>query len=330
MIDFLLFFICSGIIIFCGSKLSKYGDIIAEKSGLGRTWIGVVLMASITSLPELITGLSSSTYADTPNIAVGDVLGSCVYNMFIIVLIDFFDQKMPVLSKVSLGNILSCAFANILILIVLMSLFYAKEIPVFGWIGFQSLITIFVYIIAMRTIFKYEKRQIAKLIDEVALQYENVPFHKALFLYFINAIFVVISAFFLPIFAERIALFTGLGQTLIGNVLVAMTTSLPEVVVSLSAIKLGAADLAIANLFGSNIFNIFILAIDDLVFTKGNLLLFAEKTHIVSAFASLLMTNVAIIDIIYRASQKRFLLSIGSWILLIIYLFSILSLYLFR
>ncbi|MEK7864442.1 MAG: sodium:calcium antiporter, partial [Nitrospirota bacterium] len=70
------FFICTSLIVYSGTKLSKYGDIIAEKTGMSRTWIGLVLMASVTSLPELVTGISSVTYAGVPDIAVGDVLGS--------------------------------------------------------------------------------------------------------------------------------------------------------------------------------------------------------------------------------------------------------------
>ena len=73
------FIACTSLIVYSGTKLAKYGDIIAEKTGLGRMWIGVVLMASVTSLPELVTGISSVTYAGVPDIAVGDVLGSCVF-----------------------------------------------------------------------------------------------------------------------------------------------------------------------------------------------------------------------------------------------------------
>ena len=82
------FIICTLVIVYSGTKLAKYGDIIAEKTGLGRAWIGLVLMASVTSLPELVTGISSVIYADVPDIAVGDVLGSCVFNMLILAILD--------------------------------------------------------------------------------------------------------------------------------------------------------------------------------------------------------------------------------------------------
>ncbi|MEK6528922.1 MAG: sodium:calcium antiporter, partial [Nitrospirota bacterium] len=67
MVFWLEFLICTSLIVYSGIKLSKYGDIIAEKTGLGRVWIGVVLMASVTSLPELVTGISSVTYAGVPD-----------------------------------------------------------------------------------------------------------------------------------------------------------------------------------------------------------------------------------------------------------------------
>jgi cation:H+ antiporter len=68
-----------------GYHLSRFGDIIAEKTGLGRNWIGLVLLATVTSLPDLVTGVSSVTAAGVPNVAVGDVLGSCVLNLVIII-----------------------------------------------------------------------------------------------------------------------------------------------------------------------------------------------------------------------------------------------------
>jgi len=75
---------CTAIILYSGTRLSLYGDVIAEKSGLGRTWIGVILMASVTSLPELVTGISSVAIYNLPNIAAGDVLGSCMFNLLIL------------------------------------------------------------------------------------------------------------------------------------------------------------------------------------------------------------------------------------------------------
>src|SRR3989339_2042120 len=109
------FILCSAVIVYCGSNLSRYGDVIAEKTGLGRAWIGLVLMASVTSLPELITGISSVAYANVPNIALGDIMGSCVFNLSIIALMDILHGKKPIFSESERGHILSAGFGIILI-----------------------------------------------------------------------------------------------------------------------------------------------------------------------------------------------------------------------
>src|SRR4030043_1004716 len=123
MLIWIAFIICTAVIVYSGSKLARYGDVIAEKTGLGRAWIGLVLMASVTSLPELVTGISSVTFAGVPDIAVGDVLGSCVFNMLIIAVLDALYRIMPISAKAHQGHILSAGFGIILLSIVGISLF---------------------------------------------------------------------------------------------------------------------------------------------------------------------------------------------------------------
>ena len=119
---------------------------------------------------------------------------------------------------------------------------------------------------------------------------------------------VIIAAIFLPKIGEGIAETTGLGQTFVGNIFIALSTSLPEVVVSISAVKMGAIDLAVGNLFGSNIFNILILAIDDIFFVKGPILSFVNTSHIISALSAILMTAIAIIGLTYRSEKRHYCL----------------------
>src|SRR4030065_203122 len=128
------FIICTTIIFYSGSKLSKYGDILAEKTGLGRAWIGVVLMASVTSLPELVTGISSVTYAGVPDIAAGDVLGSCVFNMLILAVLDAIYRPMPISAKAHYGHVLSAGFGILLLGIVATALFLGERLQPLGWI----------------------------------------------------------------------------------------------------------------------------------------------------------------------------------------------------
>ncbi|MBI4822755.1 MAG: sodium:calcium antiporter [Nitrospirae bacterium] len=258
MLIWIGFIICTALIVYSGTKLSKYGDIIAEKTGLGRVWIGVVLMASVTSLPELVTGISSVTFAGVPEIAVGDVLGSCAFNLLILAFLDALYRQMPISAKAHQGQILSAGFGLLLLGIVAMSLFLTSSTPSFGWIGPYSLLIVLIYLIAMRLVYSYEKRQLSAYIKEraVELKYNDIPTKTAVLNYGINAVIVIVAAAFLPKIGEGIARITGLGQTFVGNIFIAVSTSLPEIIVSISAVRIDAVDLAIGNLFGSNIFNI--------------------------------------------------------------------------
>ncbi len=324
------FLLCTLLIVYSGSKLSKYGDIIAEKTGLSRTWIGLVLIASVTSLPELVTGITSVTYAGTPDIAVGDILGSCVFNMLILAMLDATYRPMPISTKAHQGHILSAGFGLLLISIVAMSLFAGEAIDPIGWIGPYTLLIIVIYFVAMRTLFHYEKKKIAAFVKGTVTKqprYEDISTRTAIIHYGINAMVVVIAAVFLPEIGKGIAETTGLGQTFTGNIFIAVSTSLPEVVVSMTALRIDAVDLAIGNLFGSNIFNIFILAIDDIFFTKGPILSFTNTNHIISALSAITMITIAIIGLTYRSTKKPLFLAWDSLGILLVYIINLMLLY---
>ena len=326
------FIVCTSMIVYAGAKLSKYGDIIAEKTGLGRAWIGIVLMASVTSLPELVTGISSVTYAGVPDIAVGDVLGSCVFNMLILAILDAVHRPMPISTKAHQGHVLSAAFGLLLLSIVCVSMFLKENISPIGWLGPYSFLLIVIYLIAMRLVFTYEKRKITEFLKEMAeeVQYKDISMKTAVLHYGLNALIVVIAAMFLPKIGEGIAEATGLGQTFVGNIFIAVSTSLPEVVVSIAAVRMGAVDLAIGNLFGSNVFNIFILALDDIFFLKGPLLSYASPNHIISALSAIAMTTIAIIGLTYRAEKKRLFIALDSLGILMVYIANLLLLFMMK
>jgi cation:H+ antiporter len=191
---------------------------------------------------------------------------------------------------------------------------------------------VIIYFIAIKLVFSYEKRQIAAYMKEMAveLKYKDILTKTAIVNYSLNAVVVIIAATFLPNIGEGIAETTGLGQTFVGNIFIAISTSLPELVVSLSAVKIDAIDLAIGNLFGSNIFNILILAIDDIFFLKGPILSFANQNHIISALSAIAMTTIAIIGLTYRAEKRPLFLAWDSIGIMLVYVINLMLLYLLR
>ncbi|MEK7851098.1 MAG: sodium:calcium antiporter, partial [Deltaproteobacteria bacterium] len=306
LILWLQFILCSAVIVLCGTNLARYGDIIAEKTGLGRAWIGLVLMASVTSLPELITGISSVALAGVPDIALGDIMGSCVFNLSIIAIMDIFHGPRPIFSKAEHGHILSAGFGVILIGIASISILSNASIPSIGHVGIYTPSIILIYMLGVRSLFLFERRKIKEFVEEMAeaLQYEDVSTKKAVFKYSLNALIIVGAASWLPFIGDRLAEETGLGRSFVGSVFIALTTSLPELAVSISALRIGAADMAIANLFGSNIFNIFILAIDDIFYTKGPILSHVSMSHAITGFMAVVMTGIAVVSLSYRLEKK--------------------------
>jgi cation:H+ antiporter len=141
---------------------------------------------------------------------------------------------------------------------------------------------------------------------------------------------VVAAGIWLPFIAKDLAEVMGWGQSFVGTLFVAAVTSAPEVVVTVAALRLGAVDMAIGNLFGSNLFNIAILAIDDLLYLQGPLLADVSLTHATSAFSAMMMSGLAVVGLVIRP-VSRVLRSV-SWIsllLFVIYLLNTLFLYLY-
>jgi len=316
----LQFAACALVILYAGVRLSRYGDIIAEKTGLGGAWIGVALLATVTSLPELITGASSVLVFDVPDIAVGDVIGSCMFNLLILAFLDVRDPA-PLTARIHQGHVLSAAFGVLQLGLVALAMLAGARAPVVGWVGAHSFLFLAVYVFAIRTIFTFERNRMRDVAEQMTreIRYRDVSLQRAAALFGAAAAGLVAAAAYLPGVAEQFAASAGLSESFVGSLLVAISTSLPEVAVSIAAARIGAVDLAAGNLFGSNVLNIAVLGIDDLLYTRGSLLSAVASVHLLSLTASILMTAVAIIGLTYRADTKRYRLSWDTFVILIVY-----------
>jgi len=316
------FISCAILIVFSGVRLSKYGDVISELSGLGKAWIGLILMAAVTSLPELFSGISSVLVLNQPDIAVGSVFGSCAFNMAILAVLDYFVPGKPISSIVTRSQILAGFLGMILIILSVIEINFGNLFPEKGWFSFFPASIILIYLISVRIIFENDKK-IKKeedvRTDQISHNKDSISLKNAIIQFLLNAVLIVLAALALPYFAEKLALQTGINQSFIGTLLVAGSTSLPELVVSVAAVRMGSIDLAIGNLLGSNLFNMFILAIDDLIYTDGPILLATNPNHALSALVTLIMTCVISISILFGSPKKRFALGIDAIILIFLY-----------
>jgi cation:H+ antiporter len=312
------------VIVLAGVRLARYGDIIGEKTGLGRSWIGVVLLAATTSLPELFSGFGATALAALPDIAVGDVLGSCMFNLLILSFMDAL-QREPISARAHQGHALSMGFGLLLLGIAGVGLVADRSVPPLGWIGVTSPALVALYLVAMRVIFAHEQHRRVRESQAVAeaLQYGEFPLRSALLHYTIAAVAVVAAALWLPQLGAELARQTGLGEAFVGSLFIAVTTSLPEVVVSLAAVRIGALDMGIGNVLGSNLFNLLILGLDDVFYRQGPLLAEAGTSHGVSIVAIVMMNALFLIGLTYKAMTKRFVVTWDSGAIAAVYVLAV-------
>ena len=320
----LQFVLCLGLIGVAGVKLTRYGDTIADKTGVGRTWVGVLLLGAVTSLPELATGISSVTVADVPNIAVGDILGSCVFNLLILAFLDVINRRESVYREASQGHILSAGFGVLLLGVIGLGVMLSggDRSAAFGHVGYYSLLLIVLYMIAMRTVFRYEMKEVAEFTDQEPDGYPQVTLRQTVLRYLAAAAVVVAAGIWLPFVGATLAAQMGWNESFVGTLFVAVVTSVPEMVVTVSAVRMGALDMAVGNVLGSNLFNTIIIAVDDVFYTHGPLLSFVDSSHVVSAFIAIMMTGAAIVGFLYRPHRIYNIIGWTSIMMSVLFLFN--------
>ncbi|MDP2067050.1 MAG: sodium:calcium antiporter [Burkholderiaceae bacterium] len=318
----LQFAACAVLIGVAGFQLSRYGDIISQRTGLSGSWIGLALLATVTSLPELAAGITSVTVAQAPNLAVGNALGSCVINLVFLVVIDSITRDEPVWRRANQGHMLAAAFGVVMLGFTLVSLLMSRLttagqtglptfVPQLGF-GLATPVVFVLYLVAMRTVFSYERRH-APPVDAANAVSDALPtLRQALTGFALAASVVAGAGIWLPFVAVDLATAMGWNRSFVGSLFVALVTTLPELAVTLSALRLGALDMAIGNLLGSNLFNVAIIAVDDLFYPGRSLLADVSLVHAVTAGSAIVMTGLAMVGLFFRPRSR--VLRAVSWV----------------
>ncbi len=303
-----VFLISSLIIIFAGTKLSDYGDVIADRTGLGQALVGGILIAAATSLPELVTS-STAAFLDAPDISIGNVFGSNTFNLMILALVDLMHGPGPFMLRVNSKHILSALLGVLLsglaTLFILANHLVNLNLEIAG-VGLGSICILGGYLIGARLNFRYEKKNKEKLPQEIEEEEAGISLKEAIIGFSIASFFIIVAGISLSYSGEKIATLSGLDKTFMGTILVAAATSLPEVVAAISAIRINAYDMAVGNVFGSNIFNMLIIFTTDLVYRGGAVLAAVDLSHAVTALIGMILSSIAVIGLFYR-SEKTFL-----------------------
>ena len=331
IIIWFLFVISVVLILYGGVRLTRSGDIIAEKTGIGRAWIGLVIISFATTLPELVTSISAICLVKEPDLAVGNCFGSMAFNLLLVTFIDLFGREGLLRGEINRGLLLSGGLITVLLLIIQFSMLSWRFYPIASFSIWQSDLTSFliiiIYFLTTRMIFNYGRQTVPSLETSVRPEYESYTLGKSFVLYGVSAFLVLVGGVLLAKTANRIAIETGIGQTFVGSTLVGITTSLPEMVVAFSAVRLGAPEMVLGNILGANLFNLIIVALCDFVYRQGILLKSIDFTHSVTIVMVVIMTGVVLLGKYYHFKKKILRLGWDSISLFLIYSIGLTLLY---
>lgn len=328
-----MFIAAGAVVVVAGTALARYGEAIAQRTRAGRLWIGAVLLAGATSLPELGTDISAVRMGAL-DLALGDLFGSSMANMLILALVDLMPPRREVLRRATLDHALAACLAIGLSAGAAVALLAPSGIRVAG-ASIEAITLVAAYLMGTRAVYRHAMRDLGppQLATEAgdSREAEEAPTLRRALLGFGVAAAVTLAA--APVFAhaaKQLAEVTGLGTTFVGTWLVGLSTSLPELVASIAAVRMGAFDLAVGNLFGSNAFNISILLWLDLAHPGASIFGDANPAHLLSIVFGVLLMALGLAAIVYRAKKRFAMLEPDSALIIVVYALAIWLLYLRR
>jgi cation:H+ antiporter len=283
------------------SRLARHADAIADATGIGRLWIGSLLLAASTSLPELVTDVNAALL-HAVDIGVGDLFGSTLTNMLLLALLDLAYRRRRLLQEVS------PQLALIGLLAIVLTAIAGSAIAAGGWgrigsVGVETIVIVALYLVGMHAIYQNSMPTAPPQQLELGESGRTVLRRGATGFALALAGLLVLTPL-LVLSAHVLAAESGLGDTFVGTLLVGATTSFPELAATVAAVRIGALDLAVGNILGSNAFNMCVLLAMDLAYVRGPVLQHVSPLHLISAQFAVLCIGLGVIGILARGTRR--------------------------
>jgi cation:H+ antiporter len=303
-------------IFLAASRLARHADAIADATGVGRLWVGSLLLAASTSLPELVTDVDAALL-HAIDIGVGDLFGSTLANMLLLGLLTLAYRRARLLQTVS------PSVALIGVLAIALTAVAGSAIASGGWgrigpVGAETIVIAVLYVIGMRHIY-LESRPTAPPEQLELGDSARTVLRRGIIGFAATLAALLLLSPLLVLSAHAFAAETGLSDSFIGTMLVGATTSFPELAATVAAIRIGAIDLAVGNILGSNAFNMCVLLAMDLAYTRGPLLAHVAPTHAVTAQFAVLSIAFAVLGILARGTRRLATFRIEAWLIVASY-----------
>lgn len=309
--ELVLFLFLAGLTVFLSFKLSYYADLLNKTTNISGVFIGGILLAGITSLPEFVTCLSS-IFLNNPYLAIGDILGSNFFNIAMMCLFDilFIKTMFYNYTKNKYYIIYLLLIINYFIMYLFMGGIFNLEL--FN-IGIPSFIIIITYIFYLKNAKEEETKK------EVITTKEHV-----LLKFFLVGLFMVIVSILLTLVVNLIAdKNPNVASSFIGAILLGITTSMPEVITFIALIKMKSFDLALSDIIGSNLFNLLILAIGDIFLKNKEIYYFVDKESMFLLVFGFILTILSFYQNNRKVVKNKLIYIVPSLIGVLLYIYYI-------
>jgi len=306
------------VVIIAGARLALDGDAIADRTGLSAGWIGAILVAGATSLPEIATDVAAVRQGES-GLAIGDLFGSSMANMLILGVVDLFARQTRVMRQVATAEATVGVLAIALTAVAAAGVLANEPFTLAG-VGWAPLTIGVGYVLGMRLIYSNREVEDAGVEAPRPDRADHPGGLRGPIIGFVLATAAILAAApYLASSASELAQKWGISSGFFGVVFLAAATSLPEVAVVVSAIRVGSYALAVGNLFGSNCFNMLVLLILDIVDGAEPLLTQTEAGVVVGAVFAILMMGQALLDLLNRSEARIWYIEPGPGLIVLTY-----------
>lgn len=323
----IVFVISAAIVVAAAIKLAEYGDVIAVRTNLGGLFVGTIFLAAATSLPEFVASISAFQ-AGSPNLAAGNFFGSNMVNMLLLALIDLAFVQVPLMRQMAIAHTITAVLAIMLMLLSVIFLVGDFQLAI-GWVGIDSLILIGLYFGGVWLIQQESRTTSGGRGSKSVVVNENFPSLRRGIIGFLLAAGVLLLVVPQLVRASLdIAEITGLGDSFVGVTLLSIVTSLPELIAAVAAVRIGAFNLAIGNLFGSSVFNMLALGVADFFYSEGSLFAAINPNFALVGLLALLLTTMALMANLARIERKVLFIGFDTIAIILVYFLGIYMLFL--
>ena len=309
-----------------GTRMCKVADRLADATGWGEAVVGAVFLGGSTSLAGIVTSVTAA-YGGHAELAVSNAVGGIVAQTAFLAVADIFYRKANLEhAAASIANLIQGTLLMSLLAIPLLAT-STPQVSVWG-IHPASLAIIGAYLFGLRLVSQSEEKPMWKprytektIEDEPAeITDINVNLTRLWLEFLFYAVILALAGYLIAQTGVFIAIETGLSESLVGGLFTALSTSLPELVVTLAAVRQGALTLAVGGIIGGNCFDILLLAFSDIAFRSGSIYAVISDKQVFVISLAILMTGILLLGLLQREKYGFANIGFESVLILLLYI----------